>query len=242
MSLGWISIHRKFKDWEWYDDSKIVHLFLHCLLKANHKPKSWRGIQIESGQFITSRDKLSTELPLTIQQIRTALNKLKATGEITIKTTSKYSMISITNWDEYQNINQPDNQQVTSNQPASNQQVTTNNNDNNANNINNDNKELKDLFDSFWKNYPKKADKKKAGVAFNRLSKEKKEKAITDCKTRYSGTDKKYIPLATTYIHGERWDDEAINNKPADKHGGFQEKDYQSGATPQSQLEWMNDD
>ena len=109
-------------------------------MSANHKPKKWRGIEIEVGQFITSRDKLAAELPLSVQQVRTALNKLKSTGEITIKTTTKYSIISITNWCEYQISNQQANQQVTNKQPTSNQQVTTNNNDNNANNVNNDNK------------------------------------------------------------------------------------------------------
>ena len=234
MNQGWISVHRATKEWEWYGDSKIVHLFLHCLMSANHKPKSWRGIQIEAGQFITSRDKLAAELPLSVQQVRTALDKLKSTGEITIKTTTKYSMISITNWSKYQESNQPINKQVTNEQPSNNQQVTTNNNDNNANNINNDNKEQKELFDSFWQNYPKKSDKKKAEVSFNRHRKTKKELAIIDCKTRFLGTDKKFIPLATTYIHGERWMDEIEKSKPADKHGGFEHKDYQSGAiTPE---------
>ena len=129
---GWISIHRKIKDWEWYGNSKIVHLYLHCLLKANHQPKRWQGIDVLSGQFITSYASLSAELPMSIQQIRTAINKLKSTGEITIKTTSKYSIISITNWGDYQG----NNKQATGKQQANNKQVTTNNNENNDNNDN----------------------------------------------------------------------------------------------------------
>jgi len=128
---GWIKAHRKLIDWEWYDDSKLVHLYLHCLLKANHKPKKWRGVTIESGQFITSYQSLSDQLPLSVQQIRTAINKLKSTGEITVKKTNKYSMISITNWSDYQLINTQDNKQVTDNQQTSNKQVTTNKNEKN---------------------------------------------------------------------------------------------------------------
>ncbi|MFW9963990.1 MAG: hypothetical protein ACFFCX_10525 [Candidatus Sifarchaeia archaeon] len=63
-------------------------------------------------------------------------------------------------------------------------------------------------FLSFWNVYPKKSDKKKAETAFNRLTKEKQDKATKDCQVRYVETDKQYIPLATTYIHGERWEDE----------------------------------
>lgn len=137
MNNGWISIHRKFKDWEWYGDSKIVHLFLHCLLKANHKPSKWRGQDITAGQFITSQTHLSEETGLSVMQVRTILNKLKVTGELTVKITNKYSIISITNWDSHQDDNRQVNTQVTDNQQASNNQITTNNNNNNNNNEDN---------------------------------------------------------------------------------------------------------
>ena len=133
MDNGWVKAHRKLIEWEWYDDSKMVHLYLHCLLKANHKPNKWRGIVIESGQFVTSYSKLSCELPMTVQQIRTSLNKLKSTSEVTIKSTSKYSIISITNWDSYQQDNKQTNKQITNEQQSNNIQVTTNKNEKNDN-------------------------------------------------------------------------------------------------------------
>lgn len=69
-------------------------------------------------------------------------------------------------------------------------------------------KRTEEIFNAFWSKYPKKVDKKKAAVAFARLSEEKKMRAINDCSVRYSETDKRFIPNPTTYIHGERWDDE----------------------------------
>ncbi len=140
MSQGWISIHRQFKEWEWYGDSKIVHLFLHCLMSANHKPKQWRGRQIEAGQFITSQSHLSQDTGLSVRQVRTILDKLKLTGELTVQITNKFSIISITNWDKFQGVDRQDVSQVTTKRQASDNQLTTNNNDNNANNVNNDNK------------------------------------------------------------------------------------------------------
>lgn len=131
---GWISLHRKMTEWEWYDDSKIVHLYIHCLIKSNHKAKKWRGVVIEPGQFITSYQKLSEQLPLSVRQIRTALNKLKSTGELTIKSTSKYSMISVTNWVEYQTNDKQTGKQATSKRQSNDNQMTTNNNENNDNN------------------------------------------------------------------------------------------------------------
>lgn len=137
---GWITLHRKLLEWEWYDDIIVCRLFIHCLLRANRSDKTWRGISIKKGEFLTSRDKLAEQTGLGVQQVRSALNKLKSTSELTIKTTSKYTVISVTNWSQYQERNQQTNQQVTNNQPASNQQVTTNNNHNNQDNQNNKDK------------------------------------------------------------------------------------------------------
>lgn len=74
-----------------------------------------------------------------------------------------------------------------------------------------------DGFDEFWKLYPKKEDKKKARQAWKNLTKEKQRKAMKDISTRYQDTNKKFIPLPTTYLHGERWEDE--KNEPAEEYG-----------------------
>lgn len=124
-------------DWEWYNDGNMVRLFIHMLLRANHKDVKWRGITIFRGQFVSGRKKLSEETGLSEQQIRTCLKKLESTSEITIKKTNKYTVYKIKSWDKYQLeecSNQQNNQQVTSNQPTSNQQVTTNKNEKNEKN------------------------------------------------------------------------------------------------------------
>lgn len=117
---GWIKLHRKMLEWEWYDDINVCRLWTHLLLKANHKPNNWKGIAVQAGQCVTGRHSLAKETGLTEQQIRTALNKLKSTGEVTSKIYSKFSVITITSWNEYQQDNQQNNHQSTSNQPASN--------------------------------------------------------------------------------------------------------------------------
>lgn len=117
---GWIKLHRKMLEWEWYDDINVCRLWMHLLLKANHKDNRWKGVDVKAGQLITGRLSLSDETGLTEQQVRTALKKLKSTGEVTSKIYSKFSLITITSWDEHQHDNQQDNQQVTSKQPASN--------------------------------------------------------------------------------------------------------------------------
>ena len=135
---GWISLHRKMVTWEWYNDPNTLRLFLHCLLKANHTDKKWRGIDIERGSFVTSYGKLSKELELSVQNIRTSIANLKLTGELTSKSTSKNTVIKVVNYGLHQTANKQTNKQVTSNQQATNIQLTTDKNDKNNKNVNNE--------------------------------------------------------------------------------------------------------
>lgn len=122
---GWIKIHRKFLDWEWYDDANVFRLFVHLLLNANYEPSKYRGVVLAPGSVLTGRILLSEQTGLSQQQIRTALDKLKSTNEITIKTSNKSSIISIVSWNEYQEDNQQNNKQITNDQPTDNQRITT---------------------------------------------------------------------------------------------------------------------
>jgi len=99
---GWIKLHRKFSQWEWFDKSEMVHLFIYFLLLANHEDKKWNGIIIKRGQLVTGRNKIKKQTGISERTIRTCLNRLKSTNEITIKTTNRYSIITICNYDNYQ--------------------------------------------------------------------------------------------------------------------------------------------
>mgnify|MGYP003474597533 CR=1 FL=1 len=124
---GWITLHRSLLEWEWYDDVNTKCLWIHLLLKANHQKNVWHGVEVQRGEVITGRIELAKELDISEQSIRTSLTKLKSTNNITIKTTNKFSVISIQSYDDYQQINQ----QIPNNQPTTNQQLTTNKNDKN---------------------------------------------------------------------------------------------------------------
>lgn len=121
----YLKLYYKLLEWEWYTDSNVMRLFIHCLLKANRKDKKWHGIEIKAGSFITSYENLASELGLTVMQIRTAIKKLNLTGEITNKTTSRCSIITVKNWKQYQANNTQDNNQITNKQQTNNNQITT---------------------------------------------------------------------------------------------------------------------
>jgi len=143
METGWLKLHRKFKEWEWYQDSKMVHLFIHLLVTANHQDNTWKGALIKRGQMITGLHKLNQQTKIPVQSLRTCIKRLKSTGEITIKSTNQYSLITLCNYESYQIIetvtnkqsNKPTNKPPTSNQqtgnkPANNKQEEYKNNKN----------------------------------------------------------------------------------------------------------------
>lgn len=184
MDKGWIKMHRRFIDWKWYYDGNTMRVFFHILLTCNYEAKNWENITIESGQLVTSLSSLSSKLGISVKKIRLSLSKLKETGEVTIKTTNRYSIITVQNWSEYQNEGkqkdkQEDNQRASKGQAKGNQRATT--------------KEVKKLrskevntyqsdFEVFWEFYPsrngKKIGKKKASELFFSLSLENKDKIL----------------------------------------------------------------
>lgn len=119
----YVKLFRKMTDWEWYTDVNTKVLFLHCLIKANWRPGSWHGYKYERGQFITSLPTLANETGLTERQVRTALNHLKATGEVTDWHNNKIRIITVVSYDKYQGERQangqPDDRQATGNRQAS---------------------------------------------------------------------------------------------------------------------------
>ena len=76
MKNGWISLHRKTIQTDWYTNIPAKVLAIHLLLRVNETPDTWHGVTIERGSFVTSRAHLSEETGLTQQQIRTALRVL----------------------------------------------------------------------------------------------------------------------------------------------------------------------
>jgi DNA-binding transcriptional MerR regulator len=128
---GWIKIHRKFLDWEWFNKSEAVHLFIYLVLKANHKDGQWQGIDIKKGQFVTSFGKISSDTGISLQTIRTLLKKFEKTNEINIQTTNKFTIVTLCKYECYQQENEPTNTQLTNEQQTTNKQLTTNKNDKN---------------------------------------------------------------------------------------------------------------
>ena len=139
---GWVKLHRSILEWEWWDEPNTTRLFIYCILKANPADKQWHGQTIERGSFVTSINTLAKDTGMTVQQTRTALNRLISTNNLTSKSTNKITKITICGYERYQEVQQTKQQanqqtlQQTDNKPITNQQQTNNNNEE-VKNINN---------------------------------------------------------------------------------------------------------
>jgi hypothetical protein len=120
----WIKLYRKFSEWEWFNISEMVHLYIHLLLSANTKDGKWRGVDIKRGQLLTGLHSLNESTGISIQTIRTCLKRLKETGEINMQTNNQFRLITILKYDSYQDdkrsTNKQPNKRSTSDQQATN--------------------------------------------------------------------------------------------------------------------------
>ena len=132
---GYIKLFRQMTEWEWYKEPNTKAVFLHLLIMANHAPGRWQGIEIDRGQHLTSIKKLAKETGLSERNVRTALNHLKSTNEVTSKTTSRWTLLTVENYEKYQGdvpegdkvSDKVSDKQVTKSRQGSDKVLTTNN-------------------------------------------------------------------------------------------------------------------
>jgi hypothetical protein len=106
INRGYIKLWRKALDGGWLQNSELWAFWTWCLLKASHKVMvvmvGFQEITLHPGQLIFGRDRSAQELKLSPRKIRTCIDRLKSGREIAIKTTNKFSIITIVNWPLYQ--------------------------------------------------------------------------------------------------------------------------------------------
>lgn len=99
---GWVKLHRKLLEWEWYQDAHMVHLLIHLLLTASHEERRYKGLTIKRGQVVTSIKELAEALGASETSTRRRMKRLKSGGFLTIKVAHRITTITICNYDSYQ--------------------------------------------------------------------------------------------------------------------------------------------
>ena len=150
---GWIKIHRKMLDNPIIcKDSDYLSVWVYLLLNATHKeiPALFKGkkITLEAGQLITGRKSIASQLKISESKIFRIINEFKSEHQIEQQTSNKNSLITIINWNTYQQAEHQNETQMNNNRTTTEQQLNTNNN---VNNIKNDN----NIFNYFINKYKK---------------------------------------------------------------------------------------
>ncbi len=129
---GYIKLYRSSLHHPIFKDREAWQLFTYCLLKANHKPGTVtfrrNPIRIDRGQFIFGLERASQDLGMSIAKIRSALEWLSSLKVIARKTTNRFSIITVCNYNYYQGDEVEKSQ---AGQQATRKQLATNNNDKN---------------------------------------------------------------------------------------------------------------
>lgn len=129
MNNGWIKLHRKSLDSTIFQNDKGWKVWCWCLMKANHRENNFllgrTKLTTKSGQFIMGSLKASEQLDLAKSTIWYWLDFLESEGQVGIKKTNKYSIITIKNWDKYQEVGN----KSESNEDTDGKQIGTNKND-----------------------------------------------------------------------------------------------------------------
>lgn len=198
LEQGYIKLYRSLLRWEWYDDANTFRVFVHLLLTVNHEPQKWHGITIDRGQRLASFSKIAGELRLSVQNIRTSIDHLKSTGEVTCRSQGGHSIFTVVNYNLFQQLtSQPTNSQQSPNKALTNDQQQRKNDKNIEKEKNilppkspQGEGQAEDLtvetaggaaeaairpktpvqgFEEFWKAFPKKVSKGSALKAWNKL-------------------------------------------------------------------------
>ena len=149
ITSGRIALDRALLDWRWWGDDTVVKVWLTILLLANWRDQEWQDMTIKRGSFVTSYENLALASNTSVKRVRTAIQKLVKTGEITQKATNKFQLITVEKYEFYQeNFGQTGKQTANKGQSAGNQRANKGQQLNNINKYNKGNNIYKDLPDN----------------------------------------------------------------------------------------------
>lgn len=236
---GYVKLPRSLSEWEWFDDPNTLKVYIKLLFAAEFRDRRYKGCELKRGQLLTTIPKISTLCGLSPQQTRTVLERLKATDKITVKTTNKFSIITLVEYDcDFEN-NSQNNTQTTGKQQTTQQSI------NRPTILEEEIKELKNQetararedeppketalerrFAEFWAAYPKKVAKTAALKVWKRLkpSQELTRQMIAAIQTQkaseqWTREGGRFIPNPATWLNGGRWEDELTGGTNAENSG-----------------------
>lgn len=229
--MGFVKISDDLPSWAWYGDNNTLLVYIRLLLGAVWCDTDYQNVTLQRGQIATTLPKIAKENNISERQARTIIDRLKKAGKVTVKTTSKFSIITIINYDcTLKEVSQNDIQLTGERhtERQSNDSPTLYKTDiqnirhtDNARAREGDGspkalkKALETGFERFWSAYPKKTAKQAALKAWTKLRPDEGlTETILSALEWFKQTDQwrkdngQYIPYPATWLNGKRWEDD----------------------------------
>ena len=205
-----------------YKNSEIAHaspcvreMWDWLISEANHEPRKCNGLIIQRGQCLRTFRDIQEGLHWMVGWRKMTYSKhncedtmilLRRWSMVATEKTTRGMLITILNYDKYQNPkNYESNKEGNmEGRDAVQEGDTINKNDNNNNNK---------TFDQFWSAYPRKVGKKAAMTRFGKIDPALHEALMTSLEVQKKSQqwqDERFIPHPTTWLNGERWNDEIV--------------------------------
>ena len=225
---GWIKLQRDIMDHWIAQDSEYLAVWIRMLSEANfeQQTKMFNGqvITVERGQLIFGLDSYSEKTKVSVMRLRRLVDLLEKHQMINRVIKSKYSLISIVNYDKHQ----ADNRQTTSTQQAENSTIRIKELKNKRRSAKSSDFEpsakltySQRCFDIFWKEVEKRrTGKPEALKAFEKYTAGKSEDEtdfilsvichwydlyLAEDESRLLPENKKYIKSASAWLNSAPW-------------------------------------
>jgi len=129
MEGGYIKLWRSLKNNPVMENPEYLSVWIYILLSVNYQDNEFifndEKILIKSGSFITSRAKIAKSIDVQESKVERILKYLKSEQQIEQQTFNKFRIITIVNWNKYQQTEQENEQPVNNKRTTSEQQVNT---------------------------------------------------------------------------------------------------------------------
>lgn len=136
---GYIKLHRKILDNPIVcRDADYFSVWLYLLLNATHKEYQavFKGekIILKPGQLITGRYSIAERFGISESKVKRILSSFESDRQIDRQRSNQNSLITILNWNSYQQSDIQNEPPMTDKRPTTDRQLTTNKNERNNNN------------------------------------------------------------------------------------------------------------
>ena len=164
---GWIRAYRQMLDNPVVcKDSDYFAVWVYLLLNATHQEYDtlFKGkrITLQKGQLITGTISISKKLKVNKDKVQRILKSFENDKQIAQQASNRNRLITILNWDKYQEIDKQNDKQVINKCETDDKQLITNKNEKNIKNNNEQKQILLEHFNFIWEKYPNKKGKAKA--------------------------------------------------------------------------------